>query len=193
MCPHSRQSKPSIRTGRCTVPRAEARGYITRRARCVTFGPDVRRSGPVCGVRGQCVAFRADAWRCEGIGLVPTYRIPRIRTTQGTTRGLGGGRTVRKRHVTERRRRTIARERRAHRHVSRRRSLLGAFTAWVKRGFGGMSAARRLLYKAVIRICEFFHHLLLVDSWRISWRKPCGSSRSQINFNFLLPFRERNS
>lgn len=71
------------------------------------------------------MAFGASAWRCEGIGLVPTYRIPRIRTTQGTTRGLGGGRTVRKRHVTERRRRTIARERRAHRHVSRRRSLLG--------------------------------------------------------------------
>ena len=71
------------------------------------------------------MAFGASAWRCEGIGLVPTYRIPRIRTTQGTTRGLGGGRTIRKRHVTERRRRTIARERRAHRHVSRRRSLLG--------------------------------------------------------------------
>ena len=60
------------------------RGYIARRARCVTFGPDVRRSGPV-----------------------------------------RGGRTIRKRHVTERRRRTIARERRAHRHVPSRRSLLG--------------------------------------------------------------------
>ena len=99
----------------------------TRRARCVTFGPDVhvRRSGQVRGVQGQCVAFRADAWRCEGIGLLPTYRIPRIRTTQGTTRGLGGGRTIRKRHVTERRRRTIARERRAHRHVPSSRSILG--------------------------------------------------------------------
>ena len=114
MCPHSRQSKPSIRTGRCTVPRAEARGYITRRARCV--------------------AFRADAWRCEGIGLVPTYRIPHIRTTQGTTRGLGGGRTIRKRHVTERRRRTIARERRAHRHVPSRRSLLGPLLLYETEG-----------------------------------------------------------
>ena len=125
-CTHTADNRnhPSERAvAQCHAPRR--RGYIARRARCVTFGPDVRRSGLMYGVRDRYVAFRAGAWRCEGIGLVPTYRIPRIRTTQGTTRGLGGGRTVRKRHVTERRRRTIARERRAHRHVPRRRSLLG--------------------------------------------------------------------
>ena len=48
--------------------------------------------------------------------------------------GLGDGRTVRKRHVTERRRRTIARERRAHRHVSRRRSLLGPLLLYETEG-----------------------------------------------------------
>lgn len=114
-------TQPTIETIHPNEPLHSA----TRRARCVTFGPDVRRSGQVRGVRGQCVAFRTGALRCEGIGLVPTYRIPRIRTTQGTTRGLGGGRTVRKRHVTERRRRTIARERRAHHHVPRCHSPLG--------------------------------------------------------------------
>ena len=114
----------------------------------------------MCGVRGQCVAFRADAWRCEGIGLLPTYRIPRIRTTQGTTRGLGGGRTIRKRHVTERRRRTIARERRAHRHVPSSRSILGPLLLYETAGpvkthdrrtcKDSRQQAKRLYFQAVL-------------------------------------------